>query len=254
MPDRVPPAGPAPCPEHARTALSANARPEACHESLAPAWHTLVVLFVMLGVSLLGARARVPARLALHGRVASYLLVMLIEWATVAFIWWGLERRGLRLSTLIGGCWERRVHIVRDIGIGVAFVVLAGGAVQVLTDLLKAAPPPAVRAMMPQTVLEMIVWVPLCLTAGFCEEVIFRGYLQRQFSALTHSLLGGILVQAIAFGCSHGYQGWKLMSIIAIYGACFGFLAYWRRSLRPGMIGHALQDTAGGLLARFLAQ
>ena len=66
---------------------------------------------------------------------------------------------------------------------------------------------------------------------------------------LTGSLVGAIALQAIAFGLSHGYQGWKMMSIIAIYGACFGWLAHWRRSLRPGMLGHALQDTAGGLLA-----
>jgi len=42
------------------------------------------------------------------------------------------------------------------------------------------------------------------------------------------------------------------MSTIVIYGACFGCLAHWRRSLRPGILGHALQDTAAGLLARFL--
>jgi hypothetical protein len=41
------------------------------------------------------------------------------------------------------------------------------------------------------------------------------------------------------------------MSLIALYGACFGVLAHWRRSLRPGIIGHALQDTAAGFLARF---
>ena len=123
---------------------------------------------------------------------------------------------------------------------------------QGLTSLLKAAPPPGLRAMLPQSPFEMVLWVPLSLTGGFCEEVIFRGYLQRQFSVLTRSFVGAIALQAIAFGLSHGYQGWKMMSIIAIYGACFGWLAHWRRSLRPGMLGHALQDTAGGLLAGFL--
>lgn len=56
-----------------------------------------------------------------------------------------------------------------------------------------------------------------------------------------------MVVQALAFGLGHGYQGWKLMSLIAVYGLCFGLLAHWRRSLRPGMVGHALQDIAGGL-------
>jgi len=51
--------------------------------------------------------------------------------------------------------------------------------------------------MMPQTPSEVILWILLSLTAGFCE--VYRGYLQRQFSALTHSFVGGIGLQAIAF-------------------------------------------------------
>ena len=232
--------------------LSAVRFPESSASALAPAWHTAVVLCVMLGVPLAGARVKLPAVADIHGRTPSYLLVMVIEWATVAFIAWGLRRRGIRFSDLIGGSWARRVHVVRDLAIGIAFVIIFGGAVQGLTSLLKAVPPPALRDMLPQTPTELILWVPLSLTGGFCEEVIFRGYLQRQFSVLTRSLVGGIVLQALIFGLSHGYQGWKLMSIIAIYGACFGCLAHWRRSLRPGMFAHALQDTAGGLLAHFM--
>ena len=219
---------------------------------IAPAWHTTIVLLVLLGVSLAGARIQLPAIAGIEGRAPSYLLVMVIEWAIVAFIWWGVGRRGVRLSALIGGSWGRGAYVWRDLAIGVGFILVFGGAAQVLTSLLKAAPPQALRAMLPQTPLELILWVPLSMTGGFCEEVIFRGYLQRQFSVLARSLVAGIALQGIVFGLSHGYQGWKLMSIIALYGVCFGWLARWRRSLRPGMIGHALQDTAGGLLARFL--
>lgn len=220
--------------------------------SIVPAWHTAVVLFVMLGISLVGARVDLPGIFGVHGRAPSYLFVMVVEWATVAFISWGLSRRGIRLSDLVGGSWARGTHVLRDLAVGIAFILVFGGLLQGLAYLLKAVPPPDMRAMMPQTWLEMIVWVLLSVTGGFCEEVIFRGYLQRQFSALTHSLFGGVVLQAIAFGLGHGYQRWKLMSLISVYGACFGLLAHWRRSLRPGMIGHALQDTAGGLLARFL--
>jgi hypothetical protein len=203
----------------------------------------------MLGVSLLGARARLPVLSGLRGHALNYLFAMLMEWVTVAFIAWGLSRRGMRLVDLIGGSWARGVHTLRDLAIGIAFIIVFGGAVQALSVLLKATPPPALQAMMPQTPLELAFWVLLSLTGGFCEEVIFRGYLQRQFSVLTGSLLGGIVLQASVFGLSHGYQGWKLMFIIALFGISFGFLAKWRGSLRPGMIGHALQDTTGGVLS-----
>lgn len=223
--------------------------------SIAPAWHTAVVLFLMLGLSFVGTHVGLPGILGAHGRAPVYLVVILTEWTTVAFIWWGLSRQGVRMTDLVGGSWARPVHFLRDLVLGIAFILIFGGAVlQGLAYLLKVVPPPALHAIMPQTRSEMILWVLMSLTAGFCEEVIFRGYLQRQFSAFTHSVMAGIALQAIAFGLCHGYQGWKLMSLIAVYGACFGLLAHWRCSLRPGMLGHALQDTAGGVLAHFLVR
>ncbi len=221
--------------------------------SIAPAWHTAVVLFLMLGLSYMGAHIALPGFVGSHDRAHIYLLVIVIEWTTVSFIWWGLGRRGIRMRDLVGGNWARPVHLLHDLGLGIAFILIFGGVVlQGLARLLNAVSPEAMRTMMPQTASEMILWVLMSLTAGFCEELIFRGYLQQQFFALTHSVTAGIVLQAVIFGLSHGYQGWRLMLLIAIYGACFGLLAYWRRSLRPGMLGHALQDTAGGLLAHFL--
>lgn len=58
------------------------------------------------------------------------------------------------------------------------------------------------------------------------------------------------MLQGIVFGAAHGYQDEKYMLMIAAYGALFGLLAHWRRSLRPGMLAHCLQDGIGGLLAR----
>jgi CAAX protease family protein len=234
------------------TAPSAAPITRSSDTCIAPAWHTAIVLFVMLGLSLIGARLDLRVIFGMHGRLPSYLLVIVIEWATVAFIGWGLNRRGVRVSDVVGGSWARGIYVLRDFGIGIAFILIVGGAIQGLSYLLKVVPPQDMLEMLPQTWFEMIAWVLLSLTGGFCEEVIFRGYLQRQFSAFTRSLVGGIVFQAIAFGLGHGYQGWKLMSLIAMYGACFGVLAHWRRSLRPGIIGHALQAIVSGLLARLL--
>jgi membrane protease YdiL (CAAX protease family) len=219
--------------------------------SIAPPWHTAIVLFALLGVSLLGAHIGSWTIFGMRGRLPSYLVAIVFEWTAVAFIVWGLHRRDIRLSDVIGGSWARGLYVLRDVGLGIAFILIFGGALQVLIQALNVSPPPRMLEMLPQTRFELIAWVLLSLTGGFCEEVIFRGYLQRQLSALTHSVVIGIALQALFFGLGHGYQGWKLMSLIALYGACFGVLAHWRRSLRPGIIGHALQDTAAGFLARF---
>lgn len=221
------------------------------YRAIAPAWHTAVVLFVMLGLSLAGAVNRNLSPMGrTHGRAIGYVLVMVFEWATVGFIWWGVSRRGVRMRDLVGGSWPRLIDALRDLGIAVGFLITSLLILNGLGHLLKATPNQAIRNMLPQSSIEIAVFLMLVLTAGFCEEVIFRGYLQRQFTALTQAAAGGILLQGIAFGAGHGYQGWRYMLLIAVFGTLFGLLAYWRRSLRPGMLAHALQDGIAGTLGR----
>ena len=215
--------------------------------AIAPVWHTVIVLAVLLGFSLAGALA---GNITAHGRRPIYILVMIVEWAIVAFIGYGISRQGMGMADLIGGRWEWFLDLLRDLGLGIGLIVLGSAVLNGVGYLLKAVPSQALRSALPQSGMEILLWIMMSLTAGFCEEVIFRGYLQRQFAALTRAAAGGIVLQGVVFGAAHGYQGWKFMLMIAVYGTMFGLLAHWRRSLRPGMFAHFLQDGIGGLLAR----
>lgn len=221
--------------------------------TVALVWHTAVVLWVVLGFSLAGARARNVTPLGVtHGRAAGYVLAMTFEWLTVAFIWYGVSRYGVRVRDLIGGSWRRPLAVLRDLAIAIGFLIISGLILNGVRHLLKAVPNQAIRNLLPHSSIEFVLYIMLALTAGICEEIIFRGYLQRQFTAVTRAAAAGIVLQGITFGASHGYQGWKYMVIIAVFGIMFGLLAQWRRSLRPGMLAHFLQDGVGALLARHL--
>jgi len=224
--------------------------PSRPHSPVAPWWHTAVVFLVLMGFSLIGALT--AGRGGTFARAPQYALVIVMEWALAAFIWHAARRRGVRLRDLVGGRWSRATEVLRDIGIAFGFLIVGGLVLNGLGHVIHAHRPEALRDLLPQTHTEMALWVAMSLTAGFCEELIFRGYFQRQFTALTQSLAGGILLQGVVFGAGHGYQGGKMMFLIAVYGVLFGLLAHWRRSLRPGMITHGVQDTLGGLLARYL--
>ncbi len=221
--------------------------------AVAPVWHTIVLLLVLMGFSALGlifAGRVVPRHPQTH--VIQYVATIVFEWALAAFVWFGARRRGVKISDLVGGRWSSFMEVLRDIGIGIGFLIAAGIVLQLVGHLLRATPTRALKAILPSGTTEMILWVAMSLSAGLCEELIFRGYFQRQFAALTRSAAGGILLQGIFFGAAHGYQGWRLMTVIAVFGTMFGLLAQWRQSTRPGMFAHALQDTLGGLLGRHL--
>jgi hypothetical protein len=175
---------------------------------------------------------------------------MAVEWLLTAFIWFGIQRRGMRLRELIGGSRPSVREVLRDLAIAVLFLIASHLVLALLGYLLKVTPSPGVRSLFPNGSTEIVLYVMLSFTAGICEEILFRGYLQRQFAALTKSTAAGLILQGVAFGLAHGYQGKKYMLIIAVYGCLFGLLVYWRRSLRPGITAHFVQDTLGGLVGR----
>ena len=101
---------------------------------------------------------------------------------------------------------------------------------------------------MPRTFLEILLWIALSVTAGFCEEIAFRGYLQKQFHALSGNVAAAVIAQALVFGLAHAYQGWKATIVISVLGVLYGALAAWRRNLRSSMMAHAGSDIWEGWL------
>jgi membrane protease YdiL (CAAX protease family) len=146
---------------------------------------------------------------------------------------------------LIGGAWRSAADIARDL-------VLAAGMWGTWRLIMWLLPHnsgnAAVRSMLPQNMLEGALWVLLSCSAGFAEELLFRGWMLERLLAAAKRPAVAVVGQAVVFGFVHGYQGIGAMLRITIYGLFFGAVAYWRRSVRPGMIAHAWTDIAAGLL------
>jgi membrane protease YdiL (CAAX protease family) len=211
-----------------------------------------VLLGVLIAVSLLGAHMHAPPRANINGlnpRLVTYGATFALEWVLVAWIWWGIGRRGGTLRALIGGRWPDWKSVLRDLGVAVAFMISANLVLLAVAHIMAGSPSSNIQNLLPRGPLETVAALMMTLSAGFCEEIVFRGYLQQQFGRLARSHTLGVLLQAMVFGAAHGYQGLKMMCIIAIYGVMFGMFATWRHSLRPGIIAHVLQDSFAMLFA-----
>jgi uncharacterized protein len=224
--------------------------------TVASATHSVFLLAVVVGWSAWGYFGTIQMRAAHNPhRAASYIFTILWEWSVVAYIAWGVKRHGSSLREVIGGKWNDFKDVLKDVAIAagfwlIALVVLGVTAVALHTS--KAGQ--NVRFMLPQNQLEISLWVLTSMTAGICEEIIFRGYFQKQFIAWTGSIPAGVLLSAAAFGAAHIYQGWKSAIVIVVYGLLFGILAEMRKSLRPGMMTHAWHDGFAGLVGRLIVK
>jgi hypothetical protein len=137
-------------------------------------------------------------------------------------------------------------------GIALPFWVLWEGTAYGVHRLLSGAPgagsAKTVDSLLPQSPSEILMWVAVSITAGICEELAFRGFLQRQFHALSGNIIVAVLAQGLVFGLFHSYQGWINVVVISVLGILFGALAAWRGNLRANIVVHAWADVWGGWL------
>ena len=224
---------------------------------IAPLWHTALVTALILGNSFLGS-SKVAAVHGSGSRILLYGGTFVTQFVLILLIWFGIRLRGVRMRDLIGGRWKTVEAFLLDVALAIGFwitslLVLFGIRVALGTiDLhnMQKSVDDTVRLlgpMAPHTYLEAGLFVLLSVCAGLFEEIIFRGYLQRQFGALGRNAIAGIVASGILFGLAHGYQGTRMMIVIAFYGVFFGILAHLRKSLRPGMMAHAFQDSIAGI-------
>ena len=173
--------------------------------------------------------------------IFTYSFGLAVLWGLLVFVLLGLRRRVISPRQLMDNA---RWTLPR---LGSYFLLaLAAGVVwaicqSLLGKLLNAGPEQIRRilqAFMPHGVLEKALWVLLALSAGFCEEFIYRGYLLRQFRCWTTSIPLAIAFQAILFGFAHAAMPWQMVVTSACFGLLLGGLAAWRRSLVPGMLLH----------------
>jgi hypothetical protein len=234
---------------------------------LAPVWHTIVIVAIVLCNSFF--TARITSHLSPHdissvsekGRIIQYSFTVVSELILLGLVAFGLRLKKKKLRDIIGGRWATAEEFLIDVLIAAGFWIVSAlilGGLGYLLGLAKGSQLDDTKRLLqmlgPHTGLGLLIWVALSCTAGFVEEVVFRGYLQLQFAALSGNAIVGLIASAVIFGAGHGYEGTRRMVLIAVYGSLFGTLAHFRKSLRPGMMAHAWHDSLVGFAMRYVAQ
>ncbi len=234
--------------------------PEKTAPLIAPAWHTALIVMLAATTSIAGARgAHHLAGSRVGSNLPSYLASIAMEWVLAAVVFWGLRMRGTSLRSIYGEGARGAMDWLTDAGAALAFWFVA---LMVLSSLALALRPlhlhpenirSTVSKLAPWSVSELIAWTVLSISAGICEEFIFRGYLQQQFTRISHRLWIGVLGSALIFGFAHGYEGLSGMLLITAFGALFSVFRLMRNNLRAGMMAHAWHDFFSGMVLSILA-
>jgi membrane protease YdiL (CAAX protease family) len=128
-------------------------------------------------------------------------------------------------------------------GIGVLFAFRFAGVRE----------PPLMRELMPVSGRDRILFTGVSITAGICEEIVFRGFLIHVLYGATASLPVALLLSSGVFGIAHAYQQPAGALRATLIGLILALPLVIAGSIVPAIIAHAAIDILAGLwLARYL--
>jgi uncharacterized protein len=183
-----------------------------------------------------------------QARTRVYHKAVIFEWVSallallaLGFDWTKLNPKFLALEglpwiqALQGG--PGRTGFDRGALAGILFGLVAGTLVFVIARLRsnrRGVPPataparwwrkllPDFSALVPATTHERFLWVAVAVSAGICEEIVFRGWLLSTLhGALRLDGTALVVAAALLFGLAHSYQGVTGMVLTAFAGLFF---------------------------------
>lgn len=214
----------------------------------------LLVLFLAVGMPLwdLYEIPRLKASMQPAKKLRYYWKVSAVLWvcAALAVVAIGIPAAstistGSKVSWLSAGSPWRIFFVGVTIGIFIVIfvpVLLALRSEKIRIKAGKAAK--RLSFLLPSTRDERRWWWLVCLTAGICEEVVYRGFLLHYFHVMPFhfSWTWALAISSAIFGIGHLYQGIAGAVQTIVLGFLFGTLFFITGNLMLPMALHAVLD------------
>jgi membrane protease YdiL (CAAX protease family) len=218
-------------------------------------WDILLIFFVLGVIVPWRGRKRLQQLLAKPRVEASERLSL--YWSTIAFQW---------IAAAVTA-WRAWAHgfTIQQLGLVVPgrfslIAITAGGAAVIVTlqwlnlrrmgryaSRLRGPLQALAERILPQSTVELIPFLALAVTAGLCEEFLYRGFAMAVISRMGLPSAAVILLSSILFGLAHLYQGRAGFVSTMVLGLLFGISRVVLGSLLPVMAWHIGVDVVAGI-------
>ena len=217
----------------------------------------LILLFLGIAVPLLGRRRvrqlmQMPSTTKMD-RLSLYASTLAFQWIAVGLILWRTNAHEIRANQL--GLVVLNPALTVTVSVVLSALILLN---QIMGLRRLVAHPEKIQGILPQLALklfpqddvERLAFFALVATVALCEELIYRGFVQRVFQDWSRgSVVLAIIGSAAFFALAHLYQGRRgLVSTLTI-GIIFSSIRAWTGSLLPCVVAHFVADITVGLLA-----
>lgn len=218
-------------------------------------WDILLIFFVLGVVVPWRGRVRLQQLLAKprvesKERLSLYCSTIAFQWLAAAVAAWRAWAHGFTAAQL-GLTLPSRFRLIAITVFGAALIVILqwlnlrrmGRSTSPLRGTLQAL----AERILPQNNIELLPFLALAVTAGLCEEFLYRGFAMAALSRTGLPATVVILLSSILFGMAHLYQGRSGFVSTTILGVLFGVSRAASGSLLPVIVWHMGVDVVAGL-------
>lgn len=218
-------------------------------------WDILLIFFVLGVVVPWRGRKRLQQLLAKPRvepgeRLSLYFSTIAFQWIAAAVAAWRAWAHGYT-ATQLGLTIPGRFKL---------FAITTCGAVAIFvlqwlnlrrmgrsTSPLRGPIQALAERILPQSAMEVIPFLALALTAGICEEFLYRGFGMAAISRASLPSVVVILLSSVLFGLAHLYQGRAGFVSTMVLGILFGISRIALGSLLPVIVWHVAVDVVAGI-------
>jgi uncharacterized protein len=224
-------------------------------------WDFWIIFFVLAVLIPWRGRARLKKLLSLpvagtKEKLALYGATIAFQWVLAGVVAWRCFARELTSAELGLG---------RLVNVELVLASLAGAALLCafqwfnLRRVSRAGGPATelmrklAERLLPTTAFEFAHYCALAVTAGVCEEFLYRGFAMAALSRAAVPEWAVVVISSILFGLAHAYQGRGGMVGTGLLGVSFACSRIVFSSLIPVIVWHAGVDVVAGVAGpRFL--
>lgn len=203
----------------------------------------LTILLLVVLPSALASQARLSVdQLAHVPRLSIYLTSSMAIWALAVLAVLASVASGFSFQ-LPGLVWLSPLPLV----IWTLGILLLALLILMLARLVPMAETRILEYLIPRTAEEKLGFVGVSLSAGICEELIFRSFLISALTLAFGSPWTAAVLASAAFSLFHSYQGSLGMGRTALLGLVLSAPFVIAGSIIPSMIAHAVLNAIAGL-------
>src|SRR6266446_7949697 len=225
-------------------------------------WDIWLIFFVLGVILPWRGRMRMKKLLAVPQvstveRLVLYASTIAFQWVAVAVVAWRAKAHGFTASQLGLTIQDRSRILVAAVTGALVIAALqwlnlrrvgklpveARGSLQALGERI-----------LPQSTVELLPYLALAMTAGLCEEFLYRGFAMAVLVRVGFQAWAVVLISSILFGLAHSYQGRGGIAMTLIIGTILVTSRIVYDCLVPAIFWHSAVDvvaeTAG---PRYLA-